>query len=168
MPFLRHLLHSGDGALRILLIVESHDGNIVSRIADFDPAGLVQPCGAGLHRTNVRRAPGCSWTAGHADEADLEFLVGRRAWNPASVAIASTDTAASAINWIAVRLVLIALPSRPVARGQVFAGDVARRKLSAQDSELSTIQCCFGYKYEAGRATRGRAVRRAHPRQASS
>ena len=71
---LRHLLHAGDGALGVLLVVEGDDLDVVGLVADLDPAGLVQPGGERLHGAHVRGAPGGRRAAGDADEADLELV----------------------------------------------------------------------------------------------
>ena len=72
--FLRHLLHAGDGALGVLLVVEGDDLDVVGLVADLDAARLVEPGGERLHGAHVRGAPGGRRAAGDADEADLELV----------------------------------------------------------------------------------------------
>ena len=45
---LRHLLHAGDGALGVLLIVEGDDLDVVGCVADLDAAGFVDPWPRGV------------------------------------------------------------------------------------------------------------------------
>jgi len=51
--FLRHLLHAGDGALGILLVVEGYDVDIVRVVADLHPARRVPPVGERFHRAHI-------------------------------------------------------------------------------------------------------------------
>src|SRR5690606_1955106 len=73
--FLRHLFHTGDGAFRVLLVIEGDDLDFIIIVADLHTALLVEPVGANLHRTDIGCAPGRRRAAGNTDETDFELLV---------------------------------------------------------------------------------------------